>query len=106
MKDLNLKFKDGNELVRYSDDSYTSPGCPTCGYGTEYISEIQITTTHNQIEMNFSNEDGYAFTVADAIRMLAFDLKKVTESEFIDYVKEFAKEYEGLTEFKVKERGK
>lgn len=107
MVDLNLNFVDGNQLVKYNDDSYcNSLGCPTCNYGSEYVTEVEIITTHYEISITFNQMYSYAFSTADAIRLFAIDLRSMTEDEFIAHVdKHIHKDYEdSLEEYEVVRR--
>lgn len=86
MADLNINFADGNQLVKYHDDSHCTLGCPTCNYGSEYVNEVEIITTHYNISITFNQMYTYAFSEADAIRLFAIDLGGMTEDEFIAHV--------------------
>lgn len=102
--DLNIKFADNNEFISYSDDSWFSPGCPTCDYGSKYVNEISIITTHYRIDITLRQMYEYAFSTADAIKILAVDLRGMTEEEFLSYIdKEFHK-YDALDEFEIIKR--
>lgn len=87
MTNLNLRL-DGAELISYEDDSYCdSLGCPTCGYGREYVTEIHIKTTNYDVEIKLTDEYDNAFTTADAIRIFAVNLSLFTEEEFLEYIR-------------------
>ena len=95
MADLNINFSDGNQFIKYDDDSYHTLGCPTCNYGSEYVNEVKITTTHYQISIKFNQMYEYAFSEGDAIRLFAIDLRDMTEDEFIAHIdKHIHEDYE------------
>lgn len=101
---LNIKLADGNEFISYNDDHYSYGGCPTCNYGSKYINEIDIRTTHFDIHVMYNQMYDYSFTAADAIGMFAVDLRSMTEKEFIDYLDKSFHEIEKPDEFKITER--
>lgn len=102
MSTLKIKFADGNELTGIHDDTNIIQGCPTCGYGTEYINEITITTTNHTIEATFNNAYNFAVTTGDMILMLAScDYKMITEEEFVKYICNKFHSIEALTTFNV-----
>lgn len=101
---LNIKFADNNEFISYCDDIWSSPGCPTCDYGSKYVNEITITTTHYRIDVELRQMYEYAFSTADAIKMLAVDLRSMTEAEFLTYVDQAFHQYDALEEFEIRER--
>lgn len=102
---LNIKFADGNELVSYNDDSSYYPGCPTCDYGSQYINDIDITTTNYYIEIVFRQSYQYAFSVGKAIQIFATcDYKTITEQGFLEYIKRAFHEIGTPKKFKITER--
>lgn len=89
MSNLNLKLKDGTELISYEDDSYCDKlGCPTCGYGREYVTEIHIKTTNYDVEIQLVNDYDDAFTTADAIKVFAVNLSLYDEEGFLNYIEQ------------------
>ncbi len=105
MSNLNLKLKDGTELISYEDDSYCDKlGCPTCGYGREYVTEIHIKTTNYDVEIQLVNDCDDAFTTADAIKVFAVNLSLYDEEEFLDYIEQKFKALDNLnTEIRITE---
>ena len=103
---LNIKFADNNEFISYSDDTWSSPGCPTCDYGSKYVNEITIITTHYRINVELRQMYEYAFSEADAIKMLAINLGGMTEAEFLAYINKAFHQYDALEEFEIRERTK
>lgn len=101
MSQLNIKFKDGNELITFYEDSSYMPGCETCDYGSEYTNEIEITTTNYRIKLVFVQMYEYGFSIADAMRIFAVDLKNMTEQEFIEYIEREVRKYDALKTFGV-----
>ncbi len=101
---LNIKFADNNEFISYSDDTWSSPGCPTCDYGSKYVNEITIITTHYRVNIEIREMYEYAFSEADAIKMFAVDLHSMTEAEFLGYIDAAFHKYDALEEFEIIER--
>ena len=86
MDTLNLKFADGNKLISYNDDQSFTLGCETCNYGSRYINDIDIYTTHYHINIRFCQMYEFAFTTVDAIALFAVDIRGMTEDDFISYI--------------------
>lgn len=101
MSVLNIELADGNKIVSYEDDSYHYDGCPTCDFGSEYINEITICTTNHTIRIVFNQMYEYAFSMAEAIRIFATDLKGMTEEEFIKYIDSEFHKFDGLKKFEI-----
>ena len=99
---LNIKFADGNQLESYCDDSWCQPGCPTCDYGSKYVNELQIYTTNYDLYIVFNEMYGYAFSTADAIRIFAVDLSKMTEEEFIQRIDTEVHKFDALETYRIK----
>lgn len=103
-----IKMLDGG-IVNYEDDSYHYDGCPTCNYGSEYITEIDITLVHHTIHVKTNQMYEYALSEGQMIRLFLTNydtIRTMTEKEFIDWFKakliDIAYE-EGIEEFEVKE---
>lgn len=101
---LDIKFADGNTLIDLDEGSYSYGGCPTCDYGSEYINEITLYTTHYIIEAVFNQMYRYAFSIADAIKILAVDLGSMTETEFVQHIDTKFHEFDALEKFEINER--
>ena len=104
MSELNLLFADGNKLISYNDDSHRTLGCPTCNYGSSYVNEITIVTTHYRIDIELRQMYEYSFSTADAIRLFAVDLSSMTEQDFINHIDKRIHEYDALDEYHVTRR--
>ena len=104
MARLNIKFADGNQLESYSDDSWSSSGCPTCDYGSKYVNELEIYTTNYDLYIVFNQMYHYAFSTADAIRIFAVDLSKMTEEEFIQHIDTEVHKFDALETYRIKPR--
>ena len=104
MSDLNLLFADGNKLISYNDDTYHTPGCPTCDYGSSYVNEITIVTTNYRIDIELRQMYAYSFSTADAIAIFAVDLSNMTEQDFINHIDKRIHEYDALEEYYVTRR--
>ena len=101
---LNIKFADGNMLQTYADDSWATPGCPTCDYGSRYTNEIEIRTTNYTLEIRFVEMYEYAFSTADAIRIFAVDLSSMTEEDFIKHIDTEVHKFDALDTYDVTPR--
>ena len=89
MKKYLLKMVDGG-LVNYQDDCYSYGGCPTCNYGSEYITEIDITLKHYKVHIETNRMYEYALSEGDMIKLLLYEyetIQTMTEKEFIDWFK-------------------
>lgn len=103
-----IKMLDGG-IVNYEDDSYHYDGCPTCNYGSEYITEIDITLVHHTIHIKTNQMYEYALSEGQMIRLFLTNydtIRTMMEKEFIDWLKakliDIAYE-EVIEEFEVKE---
>ena len=111
-----IKMLDGG-ILNYVDDNYYYAGCPTCDYGSEYITEIDITLVHHTIHIKTNQMYEYAISEGQMIRLFLTEydaIRAMTENEFIDWLKaklieithdEFEENFCGRTieEFKVTE---
>lgn len=103
-----IKMIDGG-IVNYEDNSYHYDGCPTCNYGSEYITEIDITLVHHTIHIKTNQMYEYALSEGQMIRLFLTNydtIRTMTEKEFIDWLKtkliDIAYE-EVIEEFEVKD---
>lgn len=103
-----IKMLDGG-ILNYVDDNYHYDGCPTCNYGSEYITEIDITLIHHTIHIKTNQMYEYVLSEGQMMRLFltAYDtICAMTEKEFIDWLKakliDIAYE-EGIEEFDVKD---
>lgn len=90
MDEMLIKMVDGG-LVNYEDDFYSHGGCPTCDYGSEYISEIYITLTHYKIYVKTNQMYEYVISEGQMMKLLLSEyntIQTMTEKEFIDWLKE------------------
>lgn len=84
-----IKMVDGG-LVNYEDDSYSFGGCPTCNYGSSYITEIDLTLT--KYKVNIRTEKMYDYVISEGDMMKIFlsnyeEITNLTEKEFLDWFK-------------------
>jgi hypothetical protein len=84
-----IKMVDGG-LVNYTDDYYSYGGCPTCDYGSEYITEIDITLT--QYKIHIKTNQMYEYVISEGQMMALFlseynTIQAMTEKEFVDWFK-------------------
>ena len=103
-----IKMIDGG-ILNYVDDNYYYEGCPTCDYGSEYITEIDITLVHHTIHIKTNQMYEYALSEGQMIRLFLTEydtIRTMTEKEFIDWLKakliDIAYE-EVIEEFEVKD---
>lgn len=85
-KDYIIKLKDGGVEDIYSYDSYI-PGCPTCDYGAEYITELNLTLKTMKIFVKVTDIGEYVLSAANTIKLFAKDFSEMTEFEFSEYLK-------------------
>lgn len=103
-----IKMIDGG-ILNYVDDNYYYEGCPTCDYGSEYITEIDITLVHHTIHIKTNQMYEYVLSEGQMIRLFLTEydtIRTMTEKEFIDWFKakliDIAYE-EVIEEFEVKD---
>lgn len=85
-----IKMVDGG-LVNYDDDYDSYAGCPTCDYGSEYISEINITLTHYKIHVRTNQMYEYVIFEGQMMKLFLTEYDRIqtmTEKEFVDWFKE------------------
>ena len=78
-------------LVNYIDDCYSYGGCPTCDYGSEYITEIDITLTHYKIHIKTNQMYEYVLSEGQMMKLFLTEyntIQAMTEKEFVDWFKE------------------
>lgn len=82
-----LKLKDG-AITNIESDNWKTDGCPTCDYGAEYITELNVKTTGFSVKIEFADENDYVSTAT----ILSVFLKNVniitemTERQFINWL--------------------
>lgn len=84
-----IKMLDGG-LVNYEDDFHYYPGCPTCDFESEYITEIDITLTNYTIHIETNKMYSYAVSEGEMIKLFLSEyntIQTMTEKEFIDWFK-------------------
>ena len=89
MHEYLLKMVDGG-LIDYEDDCYSYSGCPTCDYGSEYITEINITLKNYKIFIKTNQMYEYIFSESDMMKLLLCNYEAIqilTEKEFIEWLK-------------------
>lgn len=103
-----IKMLDGG-LINYTDDYYHYNGCPTCNYGSQYITEIDIALVHHTIHIKTNQMYEYVLSEGKMIKLFLTEYDTIctmTEKEFIDWLKtkliDIAYE-ECIEEFEVKE---
>jgi hypothetical protein len=84
-----IKMVDGG-LVNYEDDSYSYGGCPTCNYGSEYITEIDLTLTKYKVHIRTNKMYEYVISEGDMMKIFLSNYEEITtltEKEFLDWFK-------------------
>jgi len=84
-----IKMVDGG-LVNYEDDSYSYGGCPTCNYGSEYITEIDLTLTKYKVHIRTNKMYDYVISEGDMMKIFLSNYEEITtltEKEFLDWFK-------------------
>lgn len=84
-----IKMIDGG-MVDYHDDSSYISGCPTCDYGSEYITEIDITLTKYKIHAETNQMYSHAISEGQMMKVLLPNygaIQSMTEKEFITWFK-------------------
>ncbi len=82
-----LELKDG-AIMDIEDYMTKYPGCPTCDYGAEYCTDIDIALTKAKLSASFSDGCDYPCTGKDMMRLFCCNLEKIkemTEMEFIGW---------------------
>lgn len=85
-----LKFKDG-ELLDIHVDEYCDRGCPTCDYGREYCSEVNLYFSDYEVHIEIADMSKYPVSVNYWIKLfakLSENCEQLTQKEFIDKLKE------------------
>ena len=107
MKELLIKMVDGG-MINYYDDFMSYGGCPTCDYGSSYITEIYIELTKYKIHIKTNQMYGYAISEGQMMKFFLTKYNEIlnkTEKEFIEWFKEevgkIAGNNEVIEEFKV-----
>lgn len=96
-----LKLKD-DAITYWEDDHHYSPGCPTCDYGSEYCTEIDIGfESGKRIHIEQTQSYEYGLSQADMMRIMCSnynDIVKMTRDEFYDWIKaKVLEKYEDAT---------
>lgn len=81
-----IKTTDGGIVDIKTDETCLYHGCPTCGYGSEYLSEITVYLTKYKVEAKVNNEYEYAMTVEDTLKLFLPHINKIQlmkEKEFV-----------------------
>ena len=94
-----LKLKDGCIKSIYTDEEYHPGSCPTCNYGEEYVSMVNLYLTKYKVESSIESSSKQ-ITIDEVLKFFLphiDEIKEMTEVEFIDYYKEW---FYNLTNFK------
>lgn len=89
MEKLLIEMVDGG-LVNYNDDSYHFGGCPTCDYGSSYLTEIDITLTKYKVHIETNQMYEFVLSEGDMLILLLSNYEEIatmTEKEFVDWMK-------------------
>ena len=107
MKELLIKMADGG-MITYNDDFMSYRGCPTCDYGSSYITEIDIELTKYKIHIKTNRMFDYVISEGQMMKFFLTKYNEIlnkTEKEFIEWFKEevykIAGDNKAIEEFKV-----
>ena len=105
-----LKLVDGG-IENIRTDEYSSSGCETCDFGSQYVNEFQIILTKYEIKMSITKMYEYAITSQDTLDLFLPHIEEIiqmTEFEFVEWCKKWIYEKAGckIGEEKEKLRGK
>lgn len=107
MQDMNvlIELVDG-WIIEFVDYSWkSSDGCSTCGYGTEYTTDLDIKCIHHTATINTDSDSSLSigFILSIILNNLHF-IKNMTEEEFIKWFYEKIKCDYYSTTLRVKEK--
>ncbi|MBR8661181.1 hypothetical protein [Brevibacillus sp. NL20B1] len=89
-----LNMKNGG-IKNIISDSWYSPGCETCDYGSNYINEFEIQLTTGVIKIEVDQMYEYALSDGYMMQLLLPNVEKIKgmdEAEFFDWLKEQMKD--------------
>ncbi len=88
MKKNLIDLKDGAiKSIEY--DSWSTRGCETCDYGSNYVNEYDFVLSNGRVHIDVNNMYEYAFSEGDMMKILltnADNIKELTEKEFINWI--------------------
>lgn len=80
-----------DEIISWEDDHTYLPGCPTCDYGSEYCTTVDIRFKNGvYIHIEQTQSYGYGLSQADMMRIMCTnynDIIKMTRDEFYNWLK-------------------
>ena len=77
-------------IVDYADNCEYIPGCETCDYGSQYITEIIITLTKYKIHVKLNEMYNYALSESGIMKVILPEygnIRAMTEKEFSGWLK-------------------
>lgn len=86
-----IKLVDGGIENIYTDEE-CSGGCPTCDYGSEYISKMEIVLTKFKVSAVMNQMYDYAISTQDTLELFLPNIDQIsrmTEEEFISWFKKW-----------------
>lgn len=91
MKNYLLELVDGKLINIKSDIWCENSGCPTCAYGSEYITQLDVILTSYTMSMSINKMYEYAFvTIDDILKIILRNIcaiNSMTQLEFIKWFK-------------------
>lgn len=81
-----IKTTDGGIVDIKTDEICLLQGCPTCGYGSEYLSMITVYLTKYKVEAKVTDEYECILTVEDTLKLFLPHIDKIQlmrEKEFV-----------------------
>ena len=83
-----LKMKNGGILDITQDNQYIQ-GCPTCDYGSEYISEMQIKLTNIYINVEANSKCNYSLSDGLIMKIILPNVNEIQEMSELEFAKWF-----------------
>lgn len=74
---LLLELKDGGIIGFEQDNWCNSTGCETCGYGSSYISELEIKMTKYKVEIESDEVCGYGLSDGIVMEVVLNNIKDI-----------------------------
>ena len=84
-----VELVDGG-ILDITSDNYHYDGCETCDFGSEYVNEYDIKMTKGRLKINTNQMYEYALSEGYMMTTMLQNveyIKKLTESEFVDWLK-------------------
>ena len=87
-------LKDGKVLKIDYDTERVSMGCPTCGYGSRYISWVIFSLTNYTVKT--AQDSGEKFSDLDLIKLFGDASNNMTQNDFIKHIIDYMDDFGGF----------